>query len=67
MIKNNKVRINLAKYVFGVIVDKFLGFMLTKRGIEVNPTKCKVILEMGSPTTIKEVHRLDCNIVSIHV
>jgi len=32
--------------------------MLTQRGIEANPEKCKAIIEMRSPTTIKEVQRL---------
>ena len=50
--------LNLDKCVFGVNRGKFLGFMLTQRGIEVNPEKCKAIIMMGSPTTIKEVQRL---------
>ena len=32
--------------------------MLTQHGIEANPEKCKAIIEMRSPTTIKEVQRL---------
>ena len=32
--------------------------MLTQRGIEANPEKCKAIIEMRNPTTIKEVQRL---------
>jgi len=32
--------------------------MLTQRDIEANPKKCKAIIEMHSPTTIKEVQRL---------
>ena len=34
---------------------KFLGFMITHRGIEVNPDKCIAILEMHTPTNIQEV------------
>ena len=37
---------------------KFLGFLLTERGIEANPDKCAVILAMRSPTTVKEVQQL---------
>ena len=55
VMKNNKVGINLAKCVFRVTTRKLLGFMLTKKGIEVNSTKCKAILKMRSPTTVKEV------------
>ena len=37
---------------------KFLGFMLTKRGIEANPDKCAAIIAMRSPTSVKEVQQL---------
>ena len=50
--------LNPDKCVFGVDRGKFFGFMLTQRGIEANPEKCKAIIEMCSPTTIKEVQRL---------
>ena len=59
VMKNNNVRINLAKCVYRVMVRKFLGYMLIERGIKVNPTKCKAILEMRSATTIKELQRLN--------
>ncbi|XP_057427450.1 uncharacterized protein LOC130720771 [Lotus japonicus] len=32
--------------------------MITRRGIEVNPDKCKAILEMQSPTSMKDVQKL---------
>jgi len=38
--------LNFEKCVFGVDHGKFLGFMLTQRGIEANPEKCKAIIEM---------------------
>ena len=50
--------LNPDKCVFGVDRGKFFGFMLTQRGIEANPEKCNAIIEMHSPTTIKEVQRL---------
>ena len=65
VIKTNKVRINLAKCTFGVAVGKFLEFMLIERGIEMNPTKCKAILEMRSLTTLKKVHRLNGGIAAL--
>ena len=46
------------KCTFGVEADKFLGFMVFQRGIEVNPEKIKAILEMPSPKPIKEIQRL---------
>lgn len=52
------MRLNPAKCTFGVQAGKFLGFLLTRRGIEVNPNKCQAIIEMRSPETIKEVKQL---------
>jgi len=44
--------------VFGVEVGKFLGFFLTKRGIEANRNKCATIIGMRSPANVKEVQQL---------
>jgi hypothetical protein len=52
------LRLNPNKCTFGVEAGKFLGFMLTSRGIEVNPDKCSDVLNMQSPRTIKEVQQL---------
>jgi len=57
-LRQYNLRLNPDKCVFGVDRGKFLGFMLTQRGIEANPEKCKAIIEMRSPNTIKEVQRL---------
>jgi len=57
-LRQYNLRLNPDKCVFGVDRGKFLGFMLTQRGIEANPEKCKAIIEMRSPTTVKEVQRL---------
>ena len=46
------------KCVFGVSVEKFLGFVVNHRGIETNPDKIKAVLDMPSPSGIKEVQRL---------
>ena len=39
-----KLKLNPKKCVFGVEVGKFLGFLLTKRGIEAKPEKCATII-----------------------
>ena len=45
-----RLKLNPEKCVFGVEAGKFLGFMLTERGIEANPDKCAAIITMRSPT-----------------
>jgi len=57
-LRQYNLRLNPDKCVFGVDRDKFLGFMLTQRGIEANPEKCNAIIEMRSPTSFKEVQHL---------
>ena len=53
-----RLKLNPEKCIFGVEAGKFLGFLLTERGIEANPDKCAAILEMRSPATVKEVQQL---------
>lgn len=52
------MKLNPQKCVFGVDSRKFLGFMVSHRGIEANPDKVKAILEMPSPRTMKQLQRL---------
>ena len=35
--RQHKLRLNTEKCVFGVGLGKFLGYLITNRGIEVNP------------------------------
>ena len=43
IMKKHKLRLNASKCSFGVGSDKFLGYMVTHRGIEVNLDQIKVI------------------------
>jgi len=58
MIEKYRLKLNPKKCVFGVKAGKFLGFLLTERGIEANPEKCTAIIVMRSPISIKEVQHL---------
>ena len=49
------MKLNTSKCVFGVTTGKFLGFMVSQRGIEVNPEKVRAILELEPPSTVKAV------------
>jgi len=57
-LEKTNMRLNPEKCAFGVEEGKFLGFMLTHRGIEANLDKYKVITEMRSPKNMKEVQQL---------
>src|SRR6266508_4098105 len=51
-------KLNPEKCVFGVPSGKLLGFIVSYRGIEVNPEKLKDIFRMNSPTKLKDVQKL---------
>lgn len=40
------------------LVQKFLGYVVTKRGIEANPEKVKVIQYMAPPKNLQDVQQL---------
>ncbi|KAK0583930.1 hypothetical protein LWI29_005259 [Acer saccharum] len=58
MFQENQMRLNPDKCAFGVSAGKFLGFMVHEKGIEANSEKIKAILELQSPTTLKQVQGL---------
>ena len=49
------LRLNLKKCTFGVTFRKLLGFIVSQRGIEVDPDKIKAIEEMKPPRIKKEI------------
>ena len=57
-LKRYNMKLNPSKCAFGVSLGKFLGFMVSHRGIEANPEKIKAILDMKPPQNIKEVQSL---------
>ena len=52
------MKLNPAKCAFGVSASRFLGFMVTQRGIEANPSQLKAILESPVLSSRKEVQQL---------
>jgi hypothetical protein len=51
-------KLNPKKCVFGVSAGKLLDFLVSHRGIEVNPDKIRAIEAMRSPARLKDVQRL---------
>ena len=52
------MKVNPTKCAFGVSTGKFLGFIVNNRGIEANPDKIKVVLDMQPPSNTKEIQCL---------
>jgi len=59
------LKLNPDKCVFRVEAGKFLGFLLTERGIEENPDKCATIIGMRSLTDVMEVQQLTGRIAAL--
>ena len=49
------MKLNPSKCAFGVLSGKFLGFIVSQRGIEANPNKIQTILNMEPPKNVKGV------------
>ena len=54
-IRSYNMKLNPSKCVFGVTAGKFLGFMVSQRGIEANLEKVRAIMELEPPKTVKAV------------
>ena len=65
-LRRYQMKLILAKCAFGVSSRRFLGFMVSQWGIEANPKKVKVILEMTSPRNVKEVQRLTRRVAALN-
>lgn len=44
------------KCIFGASHEKLLGFIISRKGVEVDPSKAKGIIGMPTPHTEKDVH-----------
>ena len=55
-----------SKCVFGVTAGKFLGFMVSQRGIEINPEKVRAILELEPPRMVKAVQNLNGKVTALN-
>ena len=55
ILRKHKLRLNASKCSFGVGSSKFLSYMVTHHGIEVNPNQVKAIKSLQPPRNPKEV------------
>ena len=65
-LRRYKMKLNPSKCAFGVSLGKFLGFMVSQRGIEENPDKIQAILNMEPLKNIKEVQFLTGQVAALN-
>ena len=64
-LRKYNMKLNPKKCVFAFTSGKFWGFMVSQRGIEANLDKVKVIIEVKSPKTVKEVQSLTKKVAAL--
>jgi hypothetical protein len=57
-LRKSKMMLNPKKCVFGVSSGKLLGYMVSSRGIDVNPKKVEAIENLQPPRTRKKIQKL---------
>ena len=55
ILRKHKLRLNASNCFIGVGPGNFLGYMVTHRGIKINPDKIKAINSLQPPWNLKEV------------
>ncbi|RVX07953.1 Retrovirus-related Pol polyprotein from transposon 17.6 [Vitis vinifera] len=55
LLRKYDMKLNPSKCAFGVSAGKFLGFMVSQRGIEVSPDQVKAVMETPPPRNKKEL------------
>ena len=66
ILRRHKLRLNTSKCSFGVGSGKFLGYMVTHRGIEVSPDQIRAVNSLQPPRNPKEVQKLTSMIAALN-
>ena len=65
-LRSYNMKLNPGKCAFGVTAGKFLGFMVSQRGIKANPNKIRAIMEMAQQRNVKELQSLNGKIAALN-
>ena len=66
VLRKHKLHLNACKCSFGVSSVKFLGYIITHRGIEDNSNQIKAINNLQSPQNPKEVQKFTRMIAALN-
>jgi hypothetical protein len=64
--RDARLRLNPEKCVFEVRQGKILGYLVSHRGIEANPTKIQAIINMTPPQSARDVQRLTGRLAALN-
>nr|XP_017245120.1 PREDICTED: uncharacterized protein LOC108216789 [Daucus carota subsp. sativus] len=66
ILREFNMKLNPSKCNFAVSSGKFLGHMVTRRGIEASPEQVKAIFDLTSPSNVKEVQKLTGRVAALN-
>ena len=66
VLRKFQMKLSPAKCTFGVSSGKFLGHLVSRRGIEANLEKIQAVINMQSPRTTKEVQSLAGRVAALN-
>ena len=66
ILRKHRLHLNTSKCSFSIGSGKFLGYMVTHRGIEDNPDQIKAINDLKPPRNAKEVQKLTGMIATLN-
>jgi hypothetical protein len=64
--RDARLRLNPEKCVFGVRQEKILGYLVSHRRIEANPTKIQAIINMSPPQSTRDVQHLTGRLATLN-
>ena len=67
LLREYGMKLNPLKCAFGVSAKRFLGFMVTQRGIEANPAQLKTILQLSAPSSKKGIQQLTSRLAALRL
>ncbi|GKV04724.1 hypothetical protein SLEP1_g16838 [Rubroshorea leprosula] len=65
-LRRAQMKLNPLKCTFVVESGKFLGYVVSKKGIEVNLEKVLAVQQMEPPKTVKDMQRLTGRVAALH-
>ncbi|GJS51265.1 reverse transcriptase domain-containing protein [Tanacetum coccineum] len=66
-LKKVNMKLNPKKCSFGMEEGKFLGYIVTSKGIRANPEKTKAVVNMPSPKNLKQMKRLSSKLDALKI
>ncbi|GKD60075.1 reverse transcriptase domain-containing protein [Tanacetum coccineum] len=65
-LKKVNMKLNPKKCSFGIEEGNFLGYIVASEGIKANPKKAKAIINMLSPSNLKQMQRLSGKLAALN-